>query len=292
MRAALASLPDEIYFRDVPNSRVTSAWRLARALGELSPAQGEQSVGSWRAAADDLPAVNPADVYALEGYMAKVFLAKSGAPDRFDAYLVRAGYQPPERVGAAREGASSLEGLDRFAHVNMPPASSEGLAALLRQRAKDALPSYMVPSIFVVLDAMPLTPNGKLDRARLPKPHQAQKQTAEHQEPGSELERVVATIWCDLLHLERISAEANFFDLGANSLMMVQAQSRMSQALGHKPSLVDLFRFPTVQRLAQHLSGSADGADEPIRAPAESRGDARREAMARRRQQARSPGGV
>ena len=114
------------------------------------------------------------------------------------------------------------------------------------------LPSYMIPSVFVFLERFPLTPNGKLDRAALPKP---QTRTSETQfiAPGTGLERGMAAIWARLLGVEKVGTSDNFFELGGHSLLMVQLQEALKQELGHELTMVTLFEHPTIRALASHL---------------------------------------
>jgi acyl carrier protein len=143
----------------------------------------------------------------------------------------------------------------------------------------------MLPGAFVVLDALPLTPNGKVDRKALPEPdRQRQEAATPYVAPADDVERLIAETWQDLLALERVSTHDNFFDIGANSLLMVQAHSALRQRLGRPLSLVDLFRFPTVQALAAHLNQSGEPAESVVLAASEARGQSRIDALARRRQ--------
>jgi amino acid adenylation domain-containing protein len=123
------------------------------------------------------------------------------------------------------------------------------LKAYLRER----LPEFMVPAVFVELPALPLTPSGKVDRRALPEPAAARPEAAAYVAPKSELERTIAAVWRDLLGIDRIGVEDNFFDLGAHSLLLVRAHARLREALGQELTVIDLFRHPSVGALARHL---------------------------------------
>jgi len=171
----------------------------------------------------------------------------------------------------------------RFA--NTPARTASDLESTLREHLRSLLPDFMVPSAFVSLTAMPLTPNGKIDRKALPA-QQQQGAGACYRAPSDDLEQSLATIWQTLLRTERVGATANFFDLGGNSLLMVQAHERIRSTLSVPVTLVDLFRFPTIAALAGHLRGLAGTtrADTAAKQPdAAARGDARRAAMLRRK---------
>jgi acyl carrier protein len=126
-------------------------------------------------------------------------------------------------------------------------------AATWRVFLSAALPDYMIPSAFVRLDALPQTPNGKLDRKALPAPRQAQRHEAQTA-PRSEIERTIAAIWQELLQIERVGVNQNFFELGGHSLLLIQVHVRLRKALNVDLSVVDLFKYPTIETLARHLS--------------------------------------
>jgi len=123
------------------------------------------------------------------------------------------------------------------------------LAATLRQ----TLPDYMVPGIYVELDAMPLTPNGKLDRGALPRPDFAAGESA-FVAPRNPVEEVLADVWQQTLGIERIGVHDNFFALGGHSLHAAQIIAWLRRAFHVKTPLRILFESPTVERLAEALS--------------------------------------
>jgi hypothetical protein len=143
----------------------------------------------------------------------------------------------------------------------------------------------MVPSAFVRLAAFPLTPNGKIDRKALPAPERSEPRASEaFAPPSSDLEEQIAATWQAVLNLERVGRDDNIFDLGANSLLTVQANNRLSAQLGRKVSLVSMFRFPTVATLAAHLGSDAQAPNEISQKRKEEREDKRKDAAERRRQ--------
>ncbi|MBX8487966.1 non-ribosomal peptide synthetase [Pseudomonas cichorii] len=132
----------------------------------------------------------------------------------------------------------------------------------LKAELKAHLPDYMVPTHFVVLDAMPLTGNGKLDRKALPKPDASQLQSR-YVEPQSELEQQLAAIWADVLKVERVGLNDNFFELGGHSLVAVQVLVRVREQLQHEVSLKELFEQPCVAGLVaviEQKNGKSDPA--------------------------------
>jgi amino acid adenylation domain-containing protein len=141
------------------------------------------------------------------------------------------------------------------AYVVRKPGTELEIADL-RVALAATLPEYMVPSNFVFLDSLPLTANGKIDRNALPNPSTVEDEaSAASEPPRNELERMIAQAWKDALGVDRVGLNENFFDLGAHSLMVAEVHIQLQQLLGRELSLVDLFQFPTVTALANHLNG-------------------------------------
>jgi amino acid adenylation domain-containing protein len=127
---------------------------------------------------------------------------------------------------------------------------------------RENLPGYMVPSAIVMLDAIPLTQNAKVDRAALPVPDGHRPgQGGAFGPPRTKLERAVARVWREVLKLDRVGVDDNFFDLGGHSLLLAQVNARLREDLGCDLPVVDMFRYPTVRALASFLGQpAADGA--------------------------------
>ena len=125
--------------------------------------------------------------------------------------------------------------------------SSSGLRSFLRQR----LPEYMVPSIFVVLGSLPLTPSGKIDRRKLSTQTSLSSVLEEdYAPPRSPLEEMLVSIWVDILGLQLVSIHDNFFEIGGNSLLAVRVLSRLYHALQVEVPLNTFFELSTVAQLA------------------------------------------
>jgi len=159
---------------------------------------------------------------------------------------------------------------------------SSGLSAdsaSLRSHLRNKLPVFMVPAQFVFIDSLPLTANGKIDRNALP----AASPEIESSMPAAvaqttELEAALIEVFADALGVRQVPLTANFFDLGAHSLLIAEVHSRLQEKLAREISLVDLFEFPTVASLARHLGG----AEYSIPAPFSARAQRRREARSAR----------
>ena len=125
--------------------------------------------------------------------------------------------------------------------------------AALRTALKRRLPDYMVPSAFTALDALPLLPNGKLDRRALPQPQRGRDETAQYTAPRPGSQATVAAVWAEVLRVERIGVDDDFFDLGGHSLLAAQVIAKLRKTAGSRVSVLDLFKNPTVSALAALL---------------------------------------
>ncbi len=134
----------------------------------------------------------------------------------------------------------------------------------LRTQLRSSLPDYMVPSAFVVLETLPLTPNGKVDRKALPAPERESQVGAEYVAPGNGLEQELAAVWQEVLRMEKVGVDDNFFDLGGNSLLVTRVHARIKPLFEREVRVVDLFRYPTIRLLASALSddGTAHSANQ------------------------------
>ncbi|MFI6888322.1 amino acid adenylation domain-containing protein [Streptosporangium canum] len=142
------------------------------------------------------------------------------------------------------------EGRSRRLAAWVAPASVD--LAVIRAGLRERLPDYMVPSAIVVLDELPLTPLGKVDRARLPVPEAAP--AAERVAPSTPTEVRIAAVWADVLGVADVGVDDDFFTLGGDSFRAVRAVREIDPAL----RVIDLFTRPTVRELAAHLDGGAE----------------------------------
>jgi hypothetical protein len=113
----------------------------------------------------------------------------------------------------------------------------------------------MVPALFVPLEALPRTPNGKVDRRALPVPENWRPQPETiYMAPRTEVQRTIATIWQEVLQVEKVGIHDNFFDLGGHSLLMAKAWSKLHPMFHQELSMLDMFQYPTIHALATYLS--------------------------------------
>jgi amino acid adenylation domain-containing protein len=137
----------------------------------------------------------------------------------------------------------------------------------LKQALKERLPDYMVPSAIVAMSKLPLTPNGKVDRKALPAPEE--RAAKEYKAPSTATEELVAQIWGEVLKVDRISTDENFFDLGGHSLLATQVISRIRETFQLEIPLRTMFEVPVLDSFAAALevareSGAVAVASAPI----------------------------
>ncbi|WP_344591679.1 non-ribosomal peptide synthase/polyketide synthase [Actinomadura vinacea] len=148
------------------------------------------------------------------------------------------------------------EGTDRRLAAYLVPADpAEGLppTADLREALRRRLPDYMVPAVFTELGSLPVTPNGKIDRALLPAPDLVRPDTAPFAAPDGPAEELLAEIWQEVLGVERVGSQDHFFELGGSSLQVTEIVGKL-RARGHDLSVSDLFDRPTIADVAPLLT--------------------------------------
>ena len=155
-------------------------------------------------------------------------------------------------------------------------------APALRRRLAQALPDYMVPSAIMTLDALPLNPNGKVERKALPAPSFESEQA--FVVPQGTVAETLAAIWCELLGVAKVGLNDNFFDLGGHSLLLIRAHRLLQDRLRADVQLIDLFKYPTLGSLAQWLEHGPAGAAPA--AAGDERARRQRAALLQRRQAA------
>jgi len=133
----------------------------------------------------------------------------------------------------------------------------------LRRFLREKLPDYLVPTAFVMLEKLPLTPNSKVDRRALPAPEiNRPKLETTFAAPGAGLEQTIAAIWEEVLSVENPGVNDNFFDLGGHSLQVVRVQTQLRERLGADLPLLKLFEYPTIRSLAGFLR--EDKKEQPL----------------------------
>ena len=172
-------------------------------------------------------------------------------------------------------------GAKRLVAYYVPASKQDATPQTLREFLAGKLPNYMIPALFVPLESLPLSANGKVDRSALPSPAApAQNQPAE--KAKSNLEQTIADLWVRVLPNKNVGLDDNFFDLGGDSLLLVAVHSNLQKALRIEIEVTDLFEFTTVRALARHLEGKTPL--RPVLSDAQQQAKKQREFYARERQ--------
>jgi amino acid adenylation domain-containing protein/non-ribosomal peptide synthase protein (TIGR01720 family) len=152
------------------------------------------------------------------------------------------------------------------------PAENAELPSDLRQFLKQTLPEYMVPAIFVKLEALPLTPNGKVDRRALPEPDESLTGSVKNYvQPRNPMEETLAQIWGDVLRVKQVGVHDNFFALGGHSLLVTRVVSQIQKEFHVDLKIAQFFEMPTISELAEVVEGLLwISAGRPSEAEAES----------------------
>jgi hypothetical protein len=153
---------------------------------------------------------------------------------------------------------------DDFGNNPLMDKLARRLGPELRRHLAAELPEYMVPAAYVRLDALPLSPNGKVDRKALPEPDTTRPDMdAPYVAPQTPVEEAVCTIWTEVLGLDRVGIDDPFLDLGGHSLLAVQIQARLSEIFPFEVALPDIFDARTPAALAERLKqrGARAGID-------------------------------
>ncbi|MDB9527419.1 amino acid adenylation domain-containing protein [Oscillatoria sp. CS-180] len=245
--------PSFVGIRNVANQRLATepgVLHYLRTPGEL------QTVGQLRAAIADspIPGVDPQALWDLSQvlpYQVHISWA-AGHPD--GAYDVIFQHQSHSQAIVFPETTASPRLWSSYGNNPLQGNWSQELIAQTRQFLREKLPEYMVPSTFVFLASLPLTPSGKIDRRALPAPDLSRSDlTTQFVAPRTETEKILVSIWADVLGVDQIGVHDNFFDLGGHSLMATQAISRLRSAFGMEIPLRSLFDTTTVAELAEKI---------------------------------------
>ncbi len=251
----------------IPNTRVAGAVAAARLLASGGPLHA----GELREASRLGSGVHPDDLRELAdalGYDAEVSWARLADDGRFEVVFHRRD-EALEPVAILPPPGAFFEAApwSRWANDPLLGRAAGRLVPELRAWAQAALPEFLVPSAFVVLDALPRTPSGKVDRRALPAPEPLTTSPGGDTAPRTPVEAEVAAIFRALLGRERLGVETDFFEAGGHSLLATRAVSRLRERFGIELPLRDLFETPTVAGLARRVE-AALAVSETLETPA------------------------
>jgi amino acid adenylation domain-containing protein/non-ribosomal peptide synthase protein (TIGR01720 family) len=270
-RLLIESEPEMVRLKGVPNARLEEE---KRTLEWLANGRGAETVGQWRSALREQQSemasgsVEPEEIWALGAelpYRVEINYGPEASGDgRFDVLLRRrvegaddVGMGP--RLSEAAEASHGALALgpgekpgpvwNQYANNPLWANLERNLARELRRFMAQKLPDYMIPAAFIILDALPLTPNGKVDRRALPAPGQARPELEQgFVPPRTGMEEKLASIWSQVLGLERVGVFDNFFELGGDSILSIQVIARAHEQ-GIQLTPRQLFQNQTVAAL-------------------------------------------
>jgi thioesterase domain-containing protein/SAM-dependent methyltransferase len=261
LRQRLKGRPEALGVARVPNARVLGEVRTVEVLRDLGSVR---TAGELRAAVRDALAeqgesgVDPEAVWRLAdeaGYHADLVWSGPGADAYFDVVLVRRDGKGdrPRKPSRSHIAAPPPGPFTRYTNNPLQSRLDARLTVELRALVREKLPEYMVPGAIVLLDKLPLTSNGKIDRKALPAPDDARRGARSAVAPRDDLEVQIAAVWRNVLGLKSVGVTDSFFDLGGHSLLAVRMLAEIKQAVGRTVPLVALFQAQTIDALAKLL---------------------------------------
>ncbi|MEJ6981954.1 amino acid adenylation domain-containing protein [Pedobacter sp. P351] len=249
-----------IAVRDVPNPRLQREGELLRILKDGSV----NNVGQLLAVLHDVGELDEVNkmisTVERKGYSYKLFLDKD--PLKLNILMEKS---PSDRfIEQVYNENSAVPDGRRFTNIPMFNDICSQLQKDIRNLMLEKLPEYMVPSKFVAIQKMPLNRNGKIDRKFLSSiENKGTGSRTDYQAPRNEVEKSISDIWKSLLNIEQAGINENFFELGGHSLLAVRVISMIRKELNVELMIRDLFSYPTISELAEHLRTLGLGASLP-----------------------------
>jgi amino acid adenylation domain-containing protein len=246
--------PDGLVVTGIPNSRTIQDLAMLQWLEE---AEDTATAGEFRSCGNLATGIDPEDIWALSRKLDyQIYITYSEKPSCFDAEFISVA---SGRMNSKWRSSTGKSG-DWHEYANNPLQTN--LATQLIPQLQDFLPTklpeYAIPNDFIVLDRLPLTANGKIDRRALPSPESYNSRNEAYIAPKTDVEAIVAEIWQKVLKVDKVGIKDNFFDLGGHSLLVGQVHGQLQEKLQQDLSIVEMFQYPTVSTLASHLSEKKD----------------------------------
>uniref|UniRef100_UPI00286E5BBF phosphopantetheine-binding protein n=1 Tax=Chamaesiphon sp. VAR_69_metabat_338 TaxID=2964704 RepID=UPI00286E5BBF len=257
--------PERLNILNIPNARVISAVKTVAWLAE--PA-GYKTVGQIRKALQEIEmGIDPADWDTIDlPYSVDLTWSSSSSEGNYDVMFIRQDALTERTISQQR--TTDIRPWQAYANNPLQAKAARQLVPQLQSYLAQKLPEYMLPSVFVVLESLPLTANGKVDRRAL----QALSDPIASRSPNRDIaprtpvESVLASIFTEVLGLKRVGIYDNFFELGGHSLLATQLVSRVRDALQVELPLRSVFEASTIDRLATVVESLQH--DPPSQAPA------------------------
>ena len=256
--------PEVLGLSAVPNARLASE---VKTLSAFTGDDRSLTAAELRNRVAEEPGIEPDELFQLGDefpYLVDLNWSSHGADGSFDLLLRRKdtvwAMLSPRELELFPSATVSRRWNDYATHPLLQKLARQ-LPSQLRPFLQEKLPDYMVPSAFVLLNELPLDPNGKVDRRALPAPERAQPELdATFVSPRTQTEELLAGVWAELLGMEQVSIHENFFDLGGHSLLVTQVVSRIRNLFQTEISFRVFFQNATIATLAAEIDAqrSAD----------------------------------
>jgi len=251
--------PEILGIKGIPNARLIAEVKL---LELLSIDENFHTITTLRKALllSKTDSVDPEELWVLGNelpYFVNISWSNSGVDGDYDVVFVRNSDVQISRtaIPCLTSESINIKSWNHYANAPLQKNQQRQLAIELREFLEQKLPDYMIPAAFVALETLPLTPNGKVDRKALPEPDTVRPELeVVYHAPQTEIEKTIADIWQKLLKFEDIGIHDNFFELGGNSLLLAQVHSNLRKVLKRDLSLIDLFRYPTINSLVNYFN--------------------------------------
>jgi acyl carrier protein len=262
--------PEILCINNVPNARVMAAVKTAEWLSDV---EGFKTVGQMRKALQEIEnsGIEPEDLYTLEvPYRVEITWSDSSLEGRYDVVFVRQNGIGKKTIFP--HNTTHSRPWESYANNPLQAKAGRKIVPQLQSYLAQKLPEYMMPSALVVLESLPLTANGKVNRRALRAFYDAiNPQLPENYvAPRTPVEQVLMTIFIEVLGLKRVGINDNFFELGGHSLLATQLVSRVRDALRVELPLRSVFEAPTIaqiSKIVESLQESNAQSQAPVLVP-------------------------
>ncbi|BAT56778.1 McnC protein (plasmid) [Nostoc sp. NIES-3756] len=265
----LKNKPDKLYISNVPNARIIAASKIVEFL---SNTETFKTVAQIRKAVQELDSlgVDPEEFFSLD-VLYKVYITRSRSDieENYDVVFV---HQAETYKGTNLHNTTLSRSWQTYANNPLKAKSARKLVLQMQTYLAEKLPEYMIPSVFVVLNSLPVTVNGKVDRHLLRTLHDVIKPQSHENfiAPRNPVEQAVMKIFAEVLGLKRVGIHENFFKLGGHSLLATVFVSRVRDILSVELPLRTMFEAPTISQISQlveSLKQSKTQSKAPVLAP-------------------------
>lgn len=248
--------PETLAFTNVPNKRLLAEVTALTLLKQENVEMVEALQKEVQRRLDAFDGIDPEDFYALghiSTYHVNVSWTRGVHDGRYDVLLSR---KDLASTFEAPQDDRAMLANHRYTNTPRIGLDSEMLISQLRDFLRERLPDYMVPAVFLLLDTLPMTANGKLDRNALPSPNKAAREET-YVAPRNQYEAQLAHIWKEVLQIEQVGIYDNFFELGGDSLVAIQIVYKARQS-GIQLRPIHLMQYQTIADLAEVVSKSRE----------------------------------